>query len=306
MLVEPYALMNEHADLMALTGENRLADLYIEEGAVIITPFHWIANRIRERRRGANRHGSCGFGVGEARADQLDNQPVITAGELRRNWQGIYEKLVAIRDRKYKEFEDDELADDFMKESLFSIGYFYESFANKVQIVPNGSLSRMLRGPVVFEGAQGMLLDEQYGFAPHNTWTDITFRNADNLLHGIDIAATRIGVLRTYFTRHGAGPFPTEDPTMSLEDHNHFGEWQGAFRFGKFDLPMAEYAVESIGGVDGIALTHLDQTDDKIIMPGGGMPYGRLEAYLKAPIVFEARGPSSGYVIQNTGRRVTA
>ena len=69
----------------------------------------------------------------------------------------------------------------------------------------------------------------------------------------------RLGVVRTYTTRHGAGPFVTEDAALTLpEAHNGVGEWQGAFRVGHFDAVAHRYAVEVAGGVDALAVTHLD------------------------------------------------
>ena len=66
---------------------------------------------------------------------------------------------------------------------------------------------------LIFEGAQGVLLDEHFGFHPHTTWSTTTFANAQTLLSesGFEGRQTRLGVLRTYFTRHGPGPFVTED-----------------------------------------------------------------------------------------------
>jgi adenylosuccinate synthase len=66
-------------------------------------------------------------------------------------------------------------------------------------------------------------------------------------------------VVRTYTTRHGAGPLVTEDPALRLpEAHNSAGEWQGPFRVGHFDAVAHRYAAEVAGGVDGLAVTHLD------------------------------------------------
>ena len=71
--------------------------------------------------------------------------------------------------------------------------------------------------------------------------------------------ATRLGLLRVVTTRHGAGPLVTEDPALPLTDPNNpTNRWQGRFRFGHFDAVAHRYAVEVCGGVDGIALTHLD------------------------------------------------
>ena len=73
------------------------------------------------------------------------------------------------------------------------------------------------------------------------------------------LTAVRLGVVRCYMTRHGPGPFVTEDPTLEIpEPHNQNGAWQGAFRTGHFDAVALRYAVEVSGGVDAVALTHLD------------------------------------------------
>jgi adenylosuccinate synthase len=80
-----------------------------------------------------------------------------------------------------------------------------------------------------------------------------------------DVEPTRVGVLRTYFTRHGPGPFVTEDASLLPhlpEPHNDAevaGGWQGAFRVGPFDAVAARYALKVCGGVDFLAVTHLDR-----------------------------------------------
>ncbi len=123
-----------------------------------------------------------------------------------------------------------------------------------------GQLARLLRrGPVVFEGAQGVLLDEWRGFHPYTTWSTTTFANAETLLAEAGQTAVRLGVVRAYMTRHGPGPFVTEDPGLELpEPHNRRGPWQGAFRTGHFNAVAFRYAVEVAGGVDALAVTHVD------------------------------------------------
>jgi adenylosuccinate synthase len=110
------------------------------------------------------------------------------------------------------------------------------------------------------------LLDEWYGFHPYTTWSTTTFANATALLSEIDVRAgiRKIGVVRSYATRHGAGPFPSEDRRLLLqttEPHNGEGLWQGAFRKGWLDLILLRYAQEVSGGADEIALTHADVAD---------------------------------------------
>lgn len=259
MLIEPYALMNERSCLYDKLPEDPIKTLYVERGCTIITPFHWITNQLREQSRGSNRHGSCGMGVGEARQDQLSGFCMLTMEDLTKLsvW-SIMEILNEIRTRKCLEvhqFGGD--TSRLVAESVGSIAATYISFAKQVHVVDNNEL-RYMDGPFVFEGAQGMLLDEVYGSAPHNTWTDCTFKNAIELL-GPGEKFTKVGVLRSYMTRHGAGPFPTESPDINWPDHNKHNDWQQSFRQGRFDLSLARYALKSIGGVDMIALSHMDR-----------------------------------------------
>jgi adenylosuccinate synthase len=140
----------------------------------------------------------------------------------------------------------------------------FESFHRRVMIVDGSFLEGVLEkdGEVMFEGAQGVLLDQDFGFQPHTTWTDITFTNARDLLGAFAGPVMRLGILRAYSTRHGAGPFVTEDPAMhvlSSHDHNGWGEWQGSFRSGALDLVATRYALDVIGGVDGLVVTNLDR-----------------------------------------------
>jgi adenylosuccinate synthase len=117
---------------------------------------------------------------------------------------------------------------------------------------------------VIFEGAQGVLLDEWRGFHPHTTWSTTTLANADALLAeaGYDGTLSRVGITRAYATRHGAGPMPSEDAalTAALPDaRNGLHPWQQGFRAGWLDLVLLRYAVEVVGRLDGLAVTCLDR-----------------------------------------------
>jgi adenylosuccinate synthase len=119
-------------------------------------------------------------------------------------------------------------------------------------------------GAVVFEGAQGVLLDEWRGFHPYTTWSTCTPDNALGLLaeHGYHDPSTVFGVLRSYTSRHGAGPMPTEDPGFLQrcpEAHNTTHPWQGAFRAGPLDLVLTRYALAASKHVHALAVTHLDR-----------------------------------------------
>jgi adenylosuccinate synthase len=114
-------------------------------------------------------------------------------------------------------------------------------------------------GDVIFEGAQGVLLDQDYGFHPHTTWSDTTSARAEEIWdkHG-DGPITRIGVTRSFLTRHGEGPFPTEDwfPDET-EKHNDSTGHAGEFRTGHLDLVLLRYALE-VNPVDCLFVTWMD------------------------------------------------
>ncbi|MDG4816432.1 adenylosuccinate synthetase [Micromonospora sp. WMMD956] len=256
VVVDPLALAAE-ADHLATVGvPDALDRLTVDGEALLATPYHRAANRARELARGADRHGSCGLGVGEAVAYGLahpDSAPRVadcrTPAVLRR-------RLAALRDRLTAELGplDAPPVDDCLPA--------FTAFADRVAIVDRSHLAGVLRaGTCVFEGAQGVLLDEWHGFHPYTTWSTTTFANAEGLLAEAGLAGTaeRLGVLRITTTRHGPGPLVTEDPTLPLADaHNATNPWQGRFRFGHFDAVAHRYALAAAGGVDGLALTHLD------------------------------------------------
>ncbi|HYW22818.1 MAG TPA: adenylosuccinate synthetase [Terriglobales bacterium] len=258
MLVDPLALIAEVDHLAAVGVTDALERLTVDRRALLTTPYHAAANRAREVARGEARHGSCGMGVGETVAYALahaDDAP--RAGDCG-DPHTLRLKLARLRDRLAGELGP--LPAPGVDACVEAFG----AFAARVTLADDAYLGRLLRaGSVVFEGAQGVLLDEWHGFHPYTTWSTTTFANVDTLLAeaGAPGTAVRLGVLRTYATRHGPGPFVTEDAslTAALPDrHNGHGRWQGAFRVGHLDLVAVRYAIEACGGVDGLALTHLD------------------------------------------------
>jgi adenylosuccinate synthase len=141
----------------------------------------------------------------------------------------------------------------------------YQHFSTRVSIVEPDYLGKLLNEPgtTIFEGAQGVLLDEWYGFYPYNTWSTLTFKNADMLLqeNTFDGTVLRLGLTRGYGTRHGAGPFVTEDDdlTARVQDrHNQNNPWQREFRVGYLDFIALRYALAVTGRIDGLVVTNLD------------------------------------------------
>jgi len=94
----------------------------------------------------------------------------------------------------------------------------------------------------------------------------VTFRNADTLLLENDFVGEifKLGLVRAYATRHGAGPFVTEDQDLTAQVpdyHNPTNDWQREFRVGYLDFVALRYALAVTGNVDGLAITNLDRLD---------------------------------------------
>ena len=254
MLVDPLAMTAEAAHLQTMHIPDPFGLVTVDRDALLTTPYHRAANRARELARKANRHGSCGMGIGETARYALDHATDAPRAGDCETPRVLARKLTLLRDRLAGETETP------AEPPPSVLADVYETWARRVTLTSDGHLETLLRkGPVVFEGAQGVLLDEWHGFHPYTTWSTTTFANAQTLLAEAGETATRLGVIRCYLTRHGPGPFVTEDPALALpEPHNGAGRWQGAFRAGHLDAVALRYAAEVAGGLDAVALTHLD------------------------------------------------
>ncbi len=278
--VDPLALMRENEALQALGVGDALARLSVDPRCVVVTPVHRAMNRIREMARGEGRHGSVGLGVGEALLDAEGTAvPSVRVGDardparlgatLRLLWRmkiDLAEQLA----RRARGAPIDHAAIDRELASLRRPEPMEQLALALDHLVHAGGIT-LARGPAMgadevtlFEGAQGVLLDRDHGFFPHVTPSRTTFANADALLTEASFPGpiTRVGVLRAYATRHGQGPFVTEDAglTAATPDlHNAAHGFQGAFRVGWFDLVAARYALRVASGVDWLAVTNLDR-----------------------------------------------
>ncbi len=272
VLVEPYAMLNEAAALAERGVGDALERVTIDPRCVVITPAHRAANRLRERARGADAHGTCGIGFGSAVGDSIYRPDLtITAGDLADGGMVRRRLIASVRQKLARLARVLATADGLDADALRRPDWIahavdlYAAFAKRVKIVDVTGAMAATNGPVVFEGAQGVLLDEQHGFHPHTTWSTTTFTNADRVLDEAGIPANRryrMGVLRSYFTRHGSGPFVTEDEGMREalpEPHNDDRGAQGRFRAGAFDSVAARYAIRVAGPVDELAITHMDR-----------------------------------------------
>jgi adenylosuccinate synthase len=261
-LVNPLALHRE-SEYLAGVGVDRPLDLVrVDPRALITTPFHAEVNRVRELTRGGDRHGSCGVGIGETMvyARQFGAEAPIMADcanppTMRRKLNKLYDYYTTA---------------GFALEAAIPVAELveiYELLAQIINITDEDYLERLLASErVIFEGAQGVLLDQWYAFHPHATYSTTTFENGQTLLAEAGQAdeATRLGVIRAYQTRHGAGPMPTEDEVLGravTDLHNGRGVFTGDFRVGHLDLVLLRYALEVAGQPDFWSLTNLDRVE---------------------------------------------
>jgi adenylosuccinate synthase len=278
MLVNPLNMLKEERHLSALGVTDALPRTMIDRRALVITPFQRAINRLREVARAADRHGSCGEGIGECMSDALTyGDDVLRVGDLQ-DRATMLKKLHFLRDAKYSEFAElsqhlpdteavrPERAIFTDKSCITDCANVYAYLADQVSIVNEADIQAlsMQSGTMLFEGAQGVLLDENYGFAPYTTWSTTTFANAETLLRECNYAGEviKFGIIRAYTTRHGAGPFPTKDLALTAalpDQHNSWNDWQRAFRVGYFDLLATRYALEATGRPDYLAVTNIDR-----------------------------------------------
>lgn len=293
-LVDPGLLLREAEELVGLGVADPFALLTVDPDALVTTAIHQIANRTREDLRGAGRHGSTGLGIGETTFVDLACRAGLRAGQTLGNFTALADApAAALRVR--------DLADlATIRTRLVELErFYYPLVAQGRHDVPSLALlaqelhdvGRLLRvepaaaalaranerGIVVAEGAQGVLLDETYGFHPYTTWSTTRPAGARAVLAAAGLPeAYVLGLTRSYTTRHGAGPLPSEDSSLLAvlpEPHNDAGEYQGSWRTGHLDLVALDYARQVAGPLDGIAVSHLEWADRVDVVTGyAGLP----------------------------------
>ncbi|HEY1375929.1 MAG TPA: adenylosuccinate synthetase [Gemmataceae bacterium] len=268
VVIDPPALAREAGHLAELGVRDPARLLTVHPRCLVATRWHRALNRLRELSRGDAKHGSCGQGIGEARSYWLRyGEDAVFAADLR-DLDRLRHKLELQRQRTLLELQDfvDRIDADALREfDLWELNAeavardLHEALPEAVTIDAAVPAFRT----ALFEGAQGVLLDEYRGFHPHTTWSTVTPHHAWELVDAAGVEAVAVlGVTRAYTTRHGEGPLPTfsAELTERLRDAgNPWNCWQGSLRCGWLDLPLVRYAAAVAGPLDGIVVNHLDQ-----------------------------------------------
>lgn len=253
-IVNPLAYFRELDELHAIGIE----PLVFADPRCLVTTFaDMIINQRKEDARGAKRHGSVGLGIHETMQRSQVPELSITMADLWNGRSRLKSKLEEICGRWATFRSSAPIEDPDAMIEAFVNGC--EKFAHAVHPAGIGQC----KDPV-FEGAQGLLLDQgRKEFWPHVTHSNTGIQNVRALCKeaGIDHVDAYY-VSRTYLTRHGAGPLPGENKAMSFaDDTNMPHNYQGQLRFAPLDSSaLRARCAEDFGG-DGyrLVLTHCDQ-----------------------------------------------
>ena len=261
--VDPETLITE-IDGLAEKGIQLTDRLYISENAHLVLDYHKKEDRLREESLGKNKIGTTIRGIGPCFADKVGRSYALRMADLA-DLDRLKEKLQNTVEYKNKIFTAVYNAEPVNAEQIFQK---CKSYADRLVSFTTDTTQFLHKSitegkSLLFEGAQGCLLD-----LDHGTFPFVTSSNASSLgmPAGSGVPAKMVdkfhGVAKAYTTRVGAGPFPTEQDNQTgqyIRDKGHeYGTTTGRpRRCGWFDAVAVSYAV-TIGAIDSVALMHLD------------------------------------------------
>ncbi len=266
VVVDPQALLEEIDDLLS-KGFSCDGRLMVSQSAHLVLPYHKVLDRAGEESKEGVTIGTTGRGIGPAYRDKVERTHGIRVLDLL-DERKLANKLKAAVEAKNQIIEK---IYNLKPLELNPILDLYSSYADRlkpfvcdISVFLNDAIDSGKN--VLFEGAQGTLLDVDHGTYPYVTSSNTT---AGAACTGSGVGPTRIeeviGVTKAYTTRVGNGPFPTEmhgdDGDNLRRLGNEFGATTGrARRCGWFDVPILRSA-KRLNGLTSIALTRLDTLD---------------------------------------------
>ncbi|GAB4432696.1 MAG: adenylosuccinate synthase [Chloroflexi bacterium OHK40] len=267
VVIDPEVLLGELKELEARGVST--ARLFISERAHVIMPYHVQLDQLQEQDRGEGKIGTTGRGIGPAYADKMSRTGIRMADLLHE--QTLLNRLRVVLEEKNRILtrlygaSPISLHDTYLR--YLELGHQLGDHVTDTHAIVQRALEKDL--PILLEGAQGALLDVDYGTYPYVTSSP---PGAAGACQGAGIGPTRlnavIGVAKAYATRVGAGPFPTEIDGPAADTLRQIGTpWAEVGtttgrlrRVGWFDAVMARYAAQ-LNGVDTLAITKLDVLD---------------------------------------------
>ena len=265
VVVDPWALLEEIDTIGAMGVDITPENLCVADNACLILPMHPLVDRAREAARGRNRIGTTGRGIGPAYEDKAARRAIRVCDLA--DAEGLVERvenLLTHHNALLRGLGADQLGRADVLDPLLEIAPRILPYAAPVW--QRLDQARRAGKRILFEGAQGAMLDLDHGTYPYVTSSNTL---AGQAAAGSGIGARSIGyvlgITKAYTTRVGSGPFPTEQDneigrTLG-ERGREFGTVTGRRRrCGWFDAVMVRQAIK-IAGIDGIALTKLDVLD---------------------------------------------
>ena len=265
VVVDPWAFLEEIKQIQKQGVRVDESNLILAETANLIMPFHREMDEIREDLAGKEKIGTTRRGIGPAYEDKVGRRSIrVMDLKSETNLSNRLEVVLAHHNAirkglKKKEFKKEELMKDLLKIAPEVLRFSQPVWRKMDQFRSEGK-------KILFEGAQGILLDVDHGTYPYVTSSNtVAGAAAIGTGCGPNVIDYVLGITKAYTTRVGEGPFPTElkDETGELlgKRGNEFGTVTGRKRrCGWFDAVLVRQTVK-ISGINGIALTKLDVLD---------------------------------------------
>jgi len=265
VVVDPWAFLEEIKQIQKQGVRVNESNLILAETANLIMPFHREMDEIREDLAGKGKIGTTRRGIGPAYEDKVGRRSIrVMDLKSETNLSNRLEVVLAHHNAirkglKKKEFKKEELMKDLLKIAPEVLRFSQPVWRKMDQFRTEGK-------KILFEGAQGILLDVDHGTYPYVTSSNtVAGAAAIGTGCGPNVIDYVLGITKAYTTRVGEGPFPTElkDKTGELlgKRGNEFGTVTGRKRrCGWFDAVLVRQTVK-ISGINGIALTKLDVLD---------------------------------------------
>ena len=265
VVLDPWALVEEIDKLNSLGANISSDNLIIAENTSLILPLHQDLDKIREQRLGKAKIGTTGRGIGPAYEDKVGRRAIrISDLEDEKTLDDRIDRLLAHHNPLRMGLGTRPVNKNKLKSRLLDISQKVLLYAGPVWKIlneKNKSGSRLL-----FEGAQGSLLDVDFGTYPYVT-SSSTISGMASVGSGVAPSAINfvLGIVKAYTTRVGEGPFPTELFDSVGSHLARVGHEKGTVtgrdrRCGWFDAALVRQTC-TVNGVNGIALTKLDVLD---------------------------------------------
>ena len=265
VVIDPISLLEEIETIEAC-GIEVISRLFISENAHLILPYHKMIDQAVEEAKAGSKIGTTGRGIGPAYSDKT-NRTGIRVGDLihAKDWKLLIRERVAEKNEILEKFYyqhplDPDVIIDQLVVFLNKVG---DCIADTTALLHRAIHSGQ---KVLLEGAQGTLLDIDFGTYPYVTSSNTT---VGGVCTGLGLGPKQIhqitGILKAYTTRVGNGPFPTElDNALGEHIRQHGGEFGATTgrprRCGWFDAAIARFSV-MVNDIDSIALTKMDVLD---------------------------------------------